>query len=178
MKLNKFVVAMGLGVTLFSGMTMAAEEPVQQNDGTITFVGSIATSPCSVKDDQLNQTIKMGQISDQVLAGGGKSTPEPFTIQLIDCIAADQMISITFNGAEADGNAENFALLGGLAKGASLAIVDEKANPIKLGTKTDLRTLTDGTNDLNFAAYLVGDASGTVTPGEFTVPAKFVLNYE
>ncbi|MFP2239770.1 fimbrial protein [Pseudescherichia vulneris] len=176
MKLNKFVVAMGLGVTLFSGMTMAAGE----NNGTITFTGSIATSPCSIKDDQLNQTIPMGQISNKVLDKGGKSSPEAFTIQLIDCIVAetDDAVSITFSGTVADSNKDNFALLGGTAKGASLAIVDEKANPVKFGAKTPLKTLAKGTNDLNFSAYLVGDASGTIVPGEFTVPANFVLTYE
>lgn len=176
MKLNKFVVAMGLGVTLFSGMAMA----VGQNNGTITFTGSIATSPCSIKDDQLNQTIPMGQISNKVLADGGKSSPEAFTIQLIDCAVetTDDAVSITFSGTAADSDKDNFALLGGTAKGASLAIVDDKANHIKYGEKTPLKTLVNGTNDLNFAAYLVGDASGTVVPGEFTVPANFVLDYE
>lgn len=176
MKLNKFVVAMGLGVALVSGAATAADE----GHGTITFEGSIIDAPCSIKGDQVDQTVKMGQVNTKILANGGKSSPETFSIKLTDCVITDPTaVSITFAGATSAETPNNLALVGTTVKGASLAITDEKLSPIKIGQKTELKDILEGDNTLTFGAYLQGDgASTTIVPGAFKTVANFQLAYE
>lgn len=175
MKLNKLVVAMGLGMALISGAANAADA----GHGTVTFTGAIIDAPCSIKADQEDQTVKMGQISDKMLESGGASTPEAFSIVLTDCnvVDADDAVSIKFFGTESDADADLFKLKGGTAAGASLAITNEDAEIIKNGEVTALQTLVNGENTLNFTAYLKGDGASTVTPGDFNTVANFELSY-
>lgn len=177
MKASKLVVAMGLGMALVSGAAMAAD----QGHGTVTFEGSIIDAPCSIKGDQVDQTVKMGQVSDKVLENGGKSSPETFSIKLSDCnvTTTDDSVSITFAGTESIATDGNLALVGGTASGASIAITDETAKVIKIGEKAPLKTLINGENTLNFGAYLQGDgASAAIVPGNFKSVANFQLAYD
>ncbi len=181
MKLNKFVVALGLGMTLISGAVFAAEAPVDQGHGSVTFQGSIISSPCSIRADEADQTVRMGQINNKILAAGGKSSPELFDIKLHDCIVTDtdNSVSITFAGTESAATDGNLALTGGTAKNASIAITDDVGEVIKIGEKTSLKDLLDGENTLTFAAYLQGDGgSSTVVPGNFNTTATFQLAYD
>jgi len=67
--------------------------------------------------------------------------------------------------------------ISGSAKGATIALTDAAGTPIKLGTAYSAPALHDGSNQLRFAAYLQGDGSSAVTPGDFTSIANFTLAY-
>ncbi|MGL1812368.1 UNVERIFIED_CONTAM: fimbrial protein [Serratia marcescens] len=182
MKLNNImmaaVVAFGMSSSAFAA---------DQGHGKVTFSGSIIDAPCSISPEAVDQTVELGQISKVALLNGGKSTPRNFAIDLENCTFANDQatgnpqknkVTLTFTGMESKANN---GLLGitGTAQGASVAITDGSGQVIKLGKATKEQELQNGSNSLNFAAYLQGDvASGAVlTEGEFQAVADFTLAY-
>ncbi|TBL69130.1 fimbrial protein [Hafnia alvei] len=179
MKLNKFVVALGLGVTLAASAVSAATDA---GHGTVTFTGSIIDAPCSIAPDSSNQIIPLGQISNVSLKANGNlgtSVPVPFSIKLQQCDSSTlKNVTTTFTGSA---SAADQDLLGitGTAKGASIAITDGASSLIKLGAPSNAQVLADGDNELRFTAYLQGDgASAVITPGSFSAVANWMLAYQ
>lgn len=178
MEMKKLVVAMGMGIVLASGSVMAAD----MGHGTVRFAGSIVDAPCSITPESVDQTVELGQISNTVLANGGKSTPQNFNIELENCDLAgltDKTITATFTGATSQGNADLLGITGS-ASGASIAITDGSGQLVKLGEASPVHTLQDGNNTLAFSAYLQGDEieGAVIVPGEFSSVANFSLAYQ
>ncbi|KKZ18011.1 fimbria A protein [Serratia marcescens] len=183
MKLNKIMmvaaVAFGLSSTAFAA---------DQGHGKVTFTGSIIDAPCSINPDSIDQTVELGQISKVALLNGGKSTPRNFSIDLENCTFATgtqgalekNKVALTFTGMAANATSAD-SLLGitGTAKGAGVAITDGSGAVIKLGKPTKAQELQNGSNTLNFAAYLQGDSASTavITEGDFQAVADFTLAY-
>jgi type 1 fimbria pilin len=121
----------------------------------------------------------MGQISSRILAKEGKSSSQPFSIELKDCsLTTMKNVQVTFTGTPDPDNSKLLAL-SGTATGAGIMIYDNlHSKDVELGTATDGQGLNEGNNSLKFAAYLQGSsASGAVVPGEFTSVANFTLAY-
>ncbi|OKB66833.1 fimbria A protein [Serratia marcescens] len=181
MLLSKLARAISVGIILVSGAaTAAGDTPTNIKDeghGTVTFVGAIIDAPCSISPETANQTVNLGQIGSKTLANGKSSTPRPFYIKLEDCdTTTSKSVTATFNGNPAKSNPDNLAMTG-TAKGASIVLATDAGDPLKLGTPSTAVGLHDGSNVLSFAAYLQGDTGGTVTPGDFSSVANFVLAY-
>lgn len=175
MKIKTLVIA-----TLMALGTTSTAQAAEQGGGTITFTGSIIEAPCTISQENSEQTIDLGQISNVSLANSGKSEPRQFTIALENCaLATKNSVTTTFTGPA--GNANRVGI-SGTAKGASIAIVDGAYNEIKLGTPSVAQVLQDGNNNLTFAAYLQGDKDATdkdmpIVPGDFQAVVNFGLNY-
>ncbi|TDB56866.1 fimbrial protein [Photorhabdus khanii] len=179
MKLNKLVMALGLGMALVAGSVNAANP--SQGHGTVTFTGSIIDAPCSITPETVDQIVPLGSISNASLKNGGRSSSKSFKISLENCTTETiNTVTTTFTGAKSSITGGD-GLLGieGSAKGAGIAITDGGGNKIKLGTPSPAVALHDGSNDLNFAAYLQGDTGpDAVVPGDFTGIANFQLTYQ
>ncbi|OTA18244.1 major fimbrial subunit polypeptide, mrfA [Xenorhabdus vietnamensis] len=178
MKLNKLAMVLGLGVALTAGMANAA--PTQGN-GTVKFTGSIINSVCSIKNN--NVEVDLGQVTNIALQKGGESSSKPFKIELQDCVL-DTMkgVTTTFTGPEADGSVKGLLALEGKSQGAGIMITNHGNKHIPLGKASELMSLHDGDNTLNFAARLKGlqgveGESMDVKTGSFTAIANFTLNY-
>ena len=178
MKLNKLMLATAIA---FSTASVAHAAPTpNQGSGTVTFSGEIIDAPCSITPDSVDQTVPMGQISSRILAKEGKSSAEPFSIELKDCaLNTVKNVKVTFTGTPDAVNSKLLALSGS-ASGAGIVIYDQlHAKEVELGTATDGQGLNEGNNALKFAAYLQGNsASGAVVPGQFTSVANFTLAYQ
>ncbi|HHQ6577285.1 TPA: fimbrial protein [Serratia fonticola] len=172
MKLNKIMMA-----TVVAFGISSAANAANQGSGTVKFEGSIIDAPCSISADTMNQTVSLGQISKVALANGGQSTPVSFDITLENCdISTKQSVQTTFNGAASANNADLLGIAG-TAQGAGVAI-SQGGMPVKLNTPTSAQNLNDGTNTLQFAAYLKGEtATAVITPGDFYAVANFALAY-
>ncbi|AOM41266.1 fimbrial protein [Xenorhabdus hominickii] len=179
MKLNKLAMVLGFGVALTAGAASAAN----QGSGTVRFTGAIIDAPCSIKNTNIE--VNMGQISSDKLQNGGRSESKLFKIELEGCTdQAKKGLTTTFTGQNNYGLASQ-GLLGieGTAKGAAIAITNAAGKIIPMGTASDVMSLNEGNNDLNFAAYLQGvkasDDKGAslVVPGNFTAIANFSLAY-
>ncbi|WP_329503102.1 fimbrial protein [Klebsiella aerogenes] len=169
-------------IALIAAMGLAgisAAHAADQGHGTVTFVGSIIDAPCSISPDSIDQTVKLGQVSDSALANQGTSTPAPFQIKLEGCVLDESnSVTATFTGM-ADSTDNTMLGLSGTAQGAGIVITDQSGQKLDLGTASNAQTLQEGNNNLQFAAYLKGDAgSSTVVPGDFQSVANFSLSYQ
>lgn len=156
------IIAVGFAAT--SAVSFAAD----QGHGTVKFTGTIIDAPCSISPESQNQTVDMGQVANSALAGGKKSAPRPFTIELLGCaISTKNTVSATFTGQEAS-NPDLLQIKGQSVGGASLAIADSNGELIKLGQPSPVAKLSNGNETLKFSAYL----QGNMTPAEGENPAK------
>lgn len=148
--------------------------------GTVTFEGAIIEAACSIDPDSVDQTVGLGQVAKSQLTGGGTASPEEFYIKLNGCDVSsltDKTVTTTFTGAS---SADVPGALGivGTAKGAGIMMVDGGGSAVVLGTATKPQLLQDGNNSLAFGAFLKGQATGDITPGEFTAVTNFSLAYQ
>lgn len=176
MKLSKLVLVMGMGAVFVAGAANAAG--TNGGQGVVNFKGSIVDAPCSISGDSTEQTVDLGAVSSSSLENNGQSTPRVFQINLQDCsLSTAKTVTAKFTGTASKANPDNLGIIG-KAAGASIVITDGDSTPIKLGTPSSAQKLSDGNNTLNFAAYLQGDGSSSVTPGDFTSVADFTLAYQ
>lgn len=181
MKLNKLTTAVCLSLGLAA---FGANAQIDNNNGSVTFTGTIIDAPCSISADTVHQDVELGAISQSMLAEKGQSTPTPFTIKLENCAVEEtggsarlnNGVSITFTGRPNDTD-QTLLALDGDAAGAGVVLTDGLQKVISLGDATPLGELTQGTNNIKFYAYLKG-ADKTVTTGEFTSTASFTLDYD
>ena len=82
MKLNKLTTAVFLSLGLAS---FGANAQVENNNGSVTFTGSIIDAPCSISADTVHQDVELGAVSQSLLAEKGQSKPTPFNIKLENC---------------------------------------------------------------------------------------------
>lgn len=189
MKLSKIVLAMGLGMTLVSGLANAAASGTtvaagHAGHGTVHFKGEIIDAPCSIAPESADQTVDLGQVSNSALKDGGESSPVAFSIKLQNCdISKYKTVTATWSGTE-DTNQAGVWGITGTASGAGIVLRDASEKLIKLGTETASTTLTANDTTIAMSAFLKGDgkdASGNsvdVVPGAFTGAADFVLAYQ
>lgn len=181
MKFNKITAGTLLSLGLASFGSFAQ---VENNVGEVNFTGSIIDAPCSISADTVRQDVELGAISQSMLENNGSSTPTAFTIKLENCAFEEDAgssrlnngVSITFNGRQ-DETDNSLLALDGAAKGAGVVLTDGVQKVISLGEATPLGTLTQGTNNIKFYAYLKG-AAKNITAGEFTSNASFTLDYD
>ncbi|MGP5570264.1 fimbrial protein [Pseudomonas helleri] len=155
--------------------------------GTVTFEGAIIEAACSIAPESVDQTVGLGQVaklpSCQVaksqLEAGGASQPEPFKIRLVGCDTTTlKNVTTTFTGGSSRDVPGALGIVG-TASGAGIMMRDASGTQIVLGTPTAPQIIQDGTNDLQFGAYLQGSATpDAVKPGEFTAITNFSLAYQ
>lgn len=181
MKLNRIALA-----TLMVIGAATAANAADQGSGKITFQGSIIDAPCSIAPGSEEQVVKLGAVSNTLLANGGandgESSPVSFNIELQDCSVAAagtlDKVTVTFSGAESTyaAGAGSLGLIG-TAGGAYIRLSQVDGANIKLNIPTAPRTISNGDQTLTFQASLKG-AGQAIVPGSFQVPANFVLAYQ
>lgn len=138
----KNVVKTTLAAALVLGSAMsvaqAEETTTGANDGTVTFVGKIVESPCSIKIGDENQTISLGENLGTASLKAGLTQKVDFDIELVNCVFdAQTNMSIVFNanGNESTTHAGNLALMGagGEMKGAYIVMADSKGTETAYG---------------------------------------------
>ncbi|MFC0228827.1 fimbrial protein [Serratia aquatilis] len=183
MKMNKMALAVML---VCSSISIAKAAP----GGEVKFEGSITDTPCSIDPDSEKQTVKLGAVSKPGLVKGINGPERKFSIKLLNCTldasGVPNKVSVTFTGPQGGmpGAGLSDGLLGitGVAKGASIKLIDYSNAVVTLGQKTSLQTLTNGNgNVLEFTAYLTpnpGVTEAQIVEGAFTSTANFIMNYE
>lgn len=182
MKLNKIMIAAVLAFGASSMMAQAA------NTGKVHFEGSIAKAACSMDQNSVEQTVKMGQIGDSSLLAGRDSTVKtPFQIKLKDCILPGdkdpaKTMTITFNGIK--GAQDDMLQFGPMSSAKNAGVViSYGASTVKLGTPITIGELKAGADTeytLDFTSHLRGnndDAKNPIQAGSFFSTANFVVNY-
>lgn len=182
MKLTKATLVSTIAMTFILNANAAS-----RHNGTVTFNGKIIDTPCSVEQDDLQQTVEFGEISKAVLEKGGTSDIKTFDIVLKDCsLDTATTAKIVFNGGAAAGTNNELLALNGDASGAGIA-VKYSGSKIKFDGTTPAvgaSSLSNGDNTFSFSTYvekLPTPPSGTavgITTGEFISTANFVVSYQ
>ncbi|MFZ4831792.1 fimbrial protein [Rouxiella sp. Mn2063] len=186
MPMGKIILALVMSSAMAGAVHAEGETPpvkplVDQGHGTITFKGDIIDAPCSINPLSQDQTVKLGSIANKQLAGGGKSTPVPVSINLDGCdLGTMKGVKVTFNGTAGDTAAglDGAFAVTGQAKGVGVVITDLGGTVIKPAT-TSTVALTQGDNELRFQAYVQGSSvKDAVIPGSFSSVTNFMMAYE
>ncbi|MCY1700956.1 fimbrial protein [Lelliottia sp. SL45] len=170
------IIALAVAMSFVSGASQAAG----QGSGTVTFTGTVIDAPCSIAPESADQTIDLGQIALAGLSNAtfnGSSTPVPFNIQLNDCtLGTIQTSTTTFAGTA---GSPGMLATSGTAKGISVGLNEGDGTALPVGTESKAFTLAEGSNTLEFSAYVQGN--GTLDKpkaGDFTAVATFEMAYQ
>lgn len=179
MKLNKAVLALSI-CALLPASTLAAD-PVIVDGGTVNFNGSVVTAACAVAADSATLNVEMGQVRTATLSAAGSeaSTGKDFAIKLVDCDAATYTdVTVTFSGtADAtDATYLQAGANGSSAQNVAIRLYDAAGTPVELGTATDIISLRNGDNTLNFSAKYASPKGGA-TAGDASATATYTLTY-
>lgn len=150
-------------------------ENVTINGGEVKFHGLVVAAPCSVKADDINKTVEMGQVrTNNFPTKGAWYDPVAFQIHLEDCdTTVLTTVAVRFDGIS-DANDPQVFQTGygaGAAQGIGLGIFDYTGRLLVPNTQPkNYFPLTDGETVLHFTAKYrstlnhvqSGDASGTV----------------
>lgn len=154
--------------------------PAIATDKEIDFFGTVVNRPCNIEPQSADQVVEMDSVIVKTLYRNGHSNPVPFSIKLTDCKTAVYQ-SVTFSGTEDHELPGKLAINNG-TNGAAIALFDHKGADIDLNQATSAVALQGGTTILNFTAYVQGHPSAiqnkTITEGEFSSVANFVLAYQ
>lgn len=177
-------------IALASFITMiyaAGAHAADSHNGSVTFKGKIIDTPCSVSQEDLQQTVEFGEISKTVLENGGTSDIKTFDITLKDCsLDTSTSAKIVFSGGAASGTNSELLALNGSASGAGIA-VEYAGSKIKFDGSTpavDATPLANGNNIFSFTSYVEklpvpqGGQAATITTGSFASTANFVVSYQ
>jgi type 1 fimbria pilin len=148
----------------------------------IDFFGTVVNRPCNIEPQSAEQLVDMGTVIVKTLYRYEHTTPVPFNITLTDCKTnVFNAVTVTFSGTEDRELPGKLAINNG-ANGDAIALFDSKGAEINLNHATDAVALQTGTTTLKFSAYVQGHPSAiknrTITEGEFSSVANFVLTYQ
>ncbi|WP_261432493.1 fimbrial protein [Serratia quinivorans] len=148
----------------------------------IDFFGTVVSRPCNIEPQSADQVVEMDTVIVKTLYRYGHSNPVPFNIKLTDCkTAVFKTVTVTFSGTEDSELPGKLAINNG-TNGAAIALFDSKGADIDLNQTSSAVALQEGDNILNFTAHVQGHPSAiqnkTITEGEFSSVANFVLAYQ
>jgi type 1 fimbria pilin len=148
-------------------------------DGTITFTGSVHSGACSIKPESVDQSVALGAIAKHQLQSGGKSTARPVTIELEGCDLSgltDNTVTTTFTGAPSSVVPGGIGTVG--SAGGIGIMMTHGGKAVELGVPTTPQAIVAGNNTLEFGAYVQGQATGDIVPGDFSAVTNFTLAYQ
>ncbi len=161
------------------GLLVGSISVANAADGTVTFTGSVHSGACSIKPEFVDQIVRLGAIAKHQLESGGKSTARSVKIELEGCDLAsltDKTVTTMFTGAPSDTVPGAIGTVGD-AGGIGI-MMTHGGRPIVLGTPTTPQAIATGNNTLEFGAYVQGQATGAIVPGEFSAVTNFTLAYQ
>lgn len=147
--------------------------------------GTILKESCDITAGSKNQTVRIGDFSENVFKDiGSVSTEKAFSIELTKCSPDVINAAITFTGAQDGGSDPSLLALsdvtgaGNMAKGVAVQLLDEHSQPLAVNSLSPIRyVLHGGDNTLNFALRYKATAS-PVTPGNASAVLYFSMEYE
>ncbi|CAM4011515.1 fimbrial protein [Aeromonas bestiarum] len=152
---------------------------------TVHLHGRIIDQPCVIAPESADQSVDMGVVDVRELYSAGTGAQVPFVIRLTNCKPGIfRMAKVTFTGAQDAQLSGGLAFSAGCsAKGAGIRLYDATQTQLDLGTASRGYVLGGSTeNELLFSARVEGHpgaiAAKSITPGDYTAVANFIVSYE
>ncbi|EJE2441043.1 fimbrial protein [Salmonella enterica] len=205
---NKIILAMATAgmmcaTSAFAVTTTPVDSVISSGngDGTFTVTGSIIDAPCTIKSDDQNLNIDLGQVKKTDFSGSDKATPAKLvTIHLENCsfnnVGAQGAATVDYSkvavyfvnplapvnpgdGTLDKGEIRNTAT-DNPAEGVSIQFLNNSQNPMDL-TKTPAEgdnplVSTNTQNQVTFYARMISP-SGTFTTGNVAASGTYALKY-
>ncbi|WP_258180075.1 fimbrial protein [Siccibacter turicensis] len=165
-------------------MNMALIHGVSAAEDNVHFSGALVSEPCTLPDADTDITLDFGSIIKKSLYKYQRTMSKPFMIHLQECDPSQlQTVSVTFQGTADTELTDMLAIeASSAAKGVAIGLESANSTPLAINKTSPYIQLTNGSNILNFYAYVqikpsVKDMS-SLTVGDFTAISTFVLGYQ
>lgn len=179
------------GASLVFAAVNAEADVVNNAGGTISITGSILKSSCTVAAGDETKPIVLGNYVTDTFKKTGDQTPDvPFTIKLTGCgpAASGPTISsygLRFDGTTVNNNPNLLSAGAGQALGVGVEFLGAGDKVIAFNQAADDATWqpangasgTTDTTTFNLKAHYKS-FTDTVTPGDASATAKFVIAYK
>ncbi|MEP9267631.1 fimbrial protein [Enterobacter asburiae] len=166
---------------LLAGMlTMSAAQAADN----VHFSGALVAEPCTLPDADTDIHVDFGTVIVKYLYQYQRTKSQPFTIHLEDCDpSVMKTVSVMFEGTTDDELTDMLALdPASTAKGVAIGLELPDGSPLAINKATPHQQLVKGNNSLSLNAYVQAKTAvittKTLTAGDFTATANFVLNYQ
>lgn len=149
----------------------------------LNFKGRLVAEPCTIRPGDEAVELDLNEVSVQQLYLNNRTTGRPFEIHLEGCdTSIADRLTTTFTGIE---NSELPGLLAldasSVARGIALGIETMDNLPLPLNIISDEQALNDGSNIIEFKAYVRGEpialANRSIRAGTFRATSTFTLAY-
>ncbi|GHD96052.1 fimbrial protein [Pseudocitrobacter faecalis] len=183
---KKTLLALAISV-LASGYALA--DDIDGGGGKITFTGLVISAPCSIKADDIDKKVDLGEVTDTFINANTHSEAKDSSITLENCALPSSddgkgqplsKVKVTFTSSNVV--ASNPGLLSntfaGGASNVGVRLMDSTGANITLGTAKELALNPDSaTQILPFQAWMEKIGANTVTAGGVTATANYTLIY-
>lgn len=153
-------------------------------DDNVHFSGALVSEPCTLPEADQDIHLDFGTVIEQYLYQYQRTKSQSFTIHLTECDPTIlNTVSVTFQGA-ADTELTNMLALddSSTSKGVAIGLELADGTPLAINKSSPYTQLTTGNNTLTFNAFAQAKPSvvtrKSLTEGEFTATASFVLTYQ
>lgn len=178
---------LALAITaLTSGYALA---DVDGGGGKITFTGIINSAPCSIRADDVDKQVNLGEYTVSYMNTNSHSDAVDSSINLINCDLPNSdngggtgvtKVDVTFTSSSVDASVPNLLsnTVAGGATNVGVRLLDKNNANITLGAKQELDlNVSSQTQILPFKAWME-KTTNAVTPGSVLATANYTLAYK
>lgn len=166
--------------SLFLLLTLLTSGSACAYDVLVSVTGRIVGNTCVISADSKEVNVPLGNIGTrQLMAVGDVSNIKtPFALNLEDCGPMFAGVKVRFTGTPEATNTQLLKVDDGGAAGVAVELLDSNSKPLALDTQTNANgTAGSDTVEMNFYARLIA-TEATVTPGDVSAIATWLVEYE
>lgn len=169
------------GYALLAGLLLTGGTCALAVDNNLHFSGNLLSRSCTLVVDGGNLSeVHFPAISRQDLMVAGESPRVPVVFKLKDCKGpASYQVQVTLTGTE-DSEQPGFLALDttSTAQGVGIGMETTDGVRVAINNPTGAKfTLSDGSNDIHFRAWLQAKSGRDVTLGDFTASLTATFEY-
>lgn len=152
-------------------------------EDNLSFKGVLIEEACSIRPGDEALEVELWDVSAKSLYLNTRTVGKPFQIHLEGCdTSIGDSVTTTFSGSESIALPGLLALdAGSVATGVAIGLETPENTPLPLNTATDKQALNDGSNLIEFKAYVQGEpealADQSIMAGAFSAVSTFTLSY-
>ncbi|TFZ52682.1 type 1 fimbrial protein [Serratia proteamaculans] len=146
--------------------------------------GALVDEPCYVQPGDESITLDFGTVIDKYLYLNSRTNSQPFTIHLVDCNIdswpGGGTVTARFEGTESP-ELPGYLAVSNANSGVAIGLEESDGKLLPLGQNSAAITLANGSNALDFKAFVAGEPSAlqnsALALGEFSAVTTFYLEY-